>query len=197
MDTILHKISHSNKMPVLFIGSGISKRYLWKYPNWNELLKLSFSQFCKDDFQFQKYVDTFKRQGLSDFEINTALGTVIEREYNNAFYDRKIKLKVGNSRNPSWVKRGISPYKMFLANYFKKMKLNRNPKLLKELEEFKKLKNKISAVITTNYDLFLENYIFPGDYTVFTRQHELFSKDSYNIAEIYKIHGSQTMLILL
>ena len=83
MDTILHKISHSNKMPVLFIGSGISKRYLWKYPNWNELLKLSFSQFCKDDFQFQKYVDTFKRQGFSDFEINTALGTVIEKEYNN------------------------------------------------------------------------------------------------------------------
>lgn len=190
MDTILHKISHSNKMPVLFIGSGISKRYLWKYPNWNELLKLSFSQFCKDDFQFQKYVDTFKRQGFSDFEINTALGTVIEKEYNNAFYDRKIKLKVGNIRNPSWVKRGISPYKMFLANYFKKMKLNRNPELLKGLEEFKKLKNKISAVITTNYDLFLEKYIFPDDYTVFTRQHELFSKDSYNIAEIYKIHGS-------
>ena len=190
MDTSLHKISHSNKMPVLFIGSGISKRYLWKYPNWNELLKLSFSQFCKDDFQFQKYVDTFKRQGFSDFEINTALGTVIEKEYNSAFYDRKIKLKVGNIRNPSWVKRGISPYKMFLANYFKKMKLNRNPELLKELEEFKKLKNKISAVITTNYDLFLEKYIFPDDYTVFTRQHELFSKDSYNIAEIYKIHGS-------
>ena len=58
------------------------------------------------------------------------------------------------------------------------------------IEEFKKLKNKISAVITTNYDLFLEKYIFPDDYTVFTRQHELFSKDSYNIAEIYKIHGS-------
>ena len=90
MDTILHKISHSNKMPVLFIGSGISKRYLWKYPNWNELLKLSFSQFCKDDFQFQKYVDTFKRQGFSDFEINTALGTVIEKEY-NIYTDKNIR----------------------------------------------------------------------------------------------------------
>ena len=111
------------------------------------MLKLSFSQFCKDDFQFQKYVDTFKRQGFSDFEINTALGTVIEKEYNSAFYDRKIKLKVGNIRNPSWVKRGISPYKMFLANYFKKMKLNRNPELLKELEEFKKLKNKILLLL--------------------------------------------------
>lgn len=190
MDTILHKVAHSNKMPVLFIGSGISKRYLWKYPNWSELLELSFSQFCDDPFQFRKYVDQFKRDDLSDFEINTALGTIIEKQYNEAFFDRKIKLRVGSPRNPSWVKRGISPYKMFLANYFKKMRLNTNPKLLKELEEFKKLKNKISAVITTNYDLFLEKFIFPDDYTVFTRQHELFSKDSYNIAEIYKIHGS-------
>lgn len=120
MDTILHKISHSNKMPVLFIGSGISKRYLWKYPNWNELLKLSFSQFCKDDFQFQKYVDTFKRQGFSDFEINTALGTVIEKEYNSAFYDRKIKLKVGNIRNPSWVSVEYLHIKCFLLTILRK-----------------------------------------------------------------------------
>lgn len=177
-------------MPILFIGSGISKRYLWKYPNWLELLEYSFSQFNDDPFQFQKYIDSFKRKGLSDFEINTALGSVIENEYNTAFFDRKIKLKIGNPKNPSWVKRGISPYKMFLSNYFKKMRLNKDPKFIAEIEQFRKLKNKISAIITTNYDLFLENEIFPDDYTVFTRQNELFSKDSYNIAEIYKIHGS-------
>ena len=53
-----------------------------------------------------------------------------------------------------------------------------------------KLKNKISAIITTNYDQFLEKYIFSNDYTVFVNQREMFSSRSYNIAEIYKIHGS-------
>ena len=61
-----------------------------------------------------------------------------------------------------------------------------------ELLKLKNLKNKVSAIITTNYDTFLEKYVFPNDFKVFVRQHELFSADSYDIAEIYKIHGSAT-----
>ncbi len=190
MENTLEKIAKGNKMPVLFIGSGISKRYLLNYPNWIELLEHSFRQFNDDMFQFQKQVDIYKRRGFSDFEINTSLGTFIEDEYNSAFFDRKIKLDIENSKDPDWVKHGISPYKMFLSLYFEKLELTKDPSLLKEIEEFRKLKNKISAIITTNYDLFLETQIFPSDYTVFARQNELFSKDSYNIAEIYKIHGS-------
>lgn len=45
-------------------------------------------------------------------------------------------------------------------------------------------------LITTNYDNFIERYILDEHYTVFTRQHEMFSKDSYNVSELYKIHGS-------
>lgn len=51
----------------------------------------------------------------------------------------------------------------------------------------------MSAIITTNYDTFLENeVVLISDFQVYVRQHELFSADSYNIAEIYKIHGSVT-----
>jgi len=189
---ILEQIATSNKLPILFIGSGMSKRYLYNYPSWDELLKLSFSKFESDMFQYQKHIDFFNRQQLSDFEINAKMGTLIEDQFNAAFYDRKIKLNIGSNKNPSWVKRGISPYKMFLASFFKHQKLNRDPALLGEIEKFKLLKNKISAVITTNYDTFLENTIFPNDYQVFVHQNELFSADSYNIAEIYKIHGSAT-----
>lgn len=187
---VLDKIVDSKKMPVLFIGSGISKRYLYKYPNWDELLKMSFRKINPDPFQYQKYLDTFLRQGLSDFEINVKMGSIIENEFNTAFFDRKIK--IGNSTNPNWVKKGISPYKMFLSFYFKRLHVNTSPQLQEELVKFKQLKNKISAIITTNYDLLLENVIFPTDYTVFTYQNELFSTDSYNISEIYKIHGSAT-----
>lgn len=189
---VLEKLVQSKKMPVLFVGSGISKRYLHNYPDWNELLELSFKKYNQDIFQFQKHIDTLKRQELSPFEINAKLATIIENEFNTAFYDRKIKLNVGNPKNPTWVRKGISPYKMFLSTFFKKMKVTHNEDLVAELDKFKMLKSKVAAVITTNYDSFLENEIFQDDYTVFVHQNDLFGSDSYNIAEIYKIHGSVT-----
>lgn len=186
--TVLDKIVESKRMPVLFIGSGISKRYLYRYPDWNELLALSFRKINGDPFQFQKYKDQFVRQGLSDFEVNTKLAAVIENQFNEAFFDRRIKLD--RVKNPNWVQRGISPYKMFLSKFFKNMTIYHSEKIDNEISKFRAMKNKISAVITTNYDLFLEKYIFSTDFKVFVHQNELFSSDSYNIAEIYKIHGS-------
>ena len=119
---ILDELVKSNRMPVLFIGSGISKRYLYKYPSWSELLEMSFSKFEPDLFQYHKHIDSCKRKNMTDFETNTYLGTLIENEFNKAFFDRKITINVGNKKNPSWVKRGISPYKMYLADFFKKQK---------------------------------------------------------------------------
>jgi hypothetical protein len=190
--SILDELVKANRMPVLFVGSGISKRYLFGYPSWEELLEKSFEKFETDPFQYQKHLDECRRKKMSDFDMNVYMGTLIEEQFNAAFYDRKIKLGIGNSKNPSWVKRGISPYKMYLADFFKKQKLNRAPKLQDELVKFRALKNKISAIITTNYDTFLEQEVFNKDFQVYVRQHELFSADSYNIAEIYKIHGSAT-----
>lgn len=188
--SVLEKVVESKKLPVLFIGSGISKRYLHNYPNWEELLELSFRMYNSDLFQLQKHKESLARSGHSKFEINTELASIIEDQFNEAFFDRKFKLRIGNSKNPSWVMRGISPYRMFLADYFKKMNLHRSEKLDNELDKFRALKSKISAIITTNYDLFLEKEVFPDEYTVFVNQSELFGADSYNIAEIYKIHGS-------
>lgn len=189
-NTVLDKVVASRRLPILFIGSGISKRYLYHYPNWEELLELSFKKYNPDLFQLQKHKDSMERQGLDSFEINAKIASIIEDEFNAAYFDRKIRLNIGNPKNPSWVKRGISPFKMFLASYFRKMRLNTNSTLQEELSKFRQLKNRISAVITTNYDLFLENEVFSNDYTVFVNQNELFGADSYNIAEIYKIHGS-------
>lgn len=191
-NSILDELVNANRMPVLFIGSGISKRYLYGYPSWEELLEKSFNKYESDPFQYQKYLDECRRKKMSDFETNVYMGTLIEKQFNEAFYDRKIKLGIGNNKNPSWVKRGISPYKMYLADLFKKQKLNKSYKLQEELVKFRALKNKVSAIITTNYDTFLENEVFNKDFQVYVRQHELFSADSYNIAEIYKIHGSAT-----
>ena len=128
---VLDEIVRSNRTPILFIGSGISKRYLYKYPSWNELLETSFFKFEPDLFQYQKHIDSCKRKNMTEFETNVYMGSLIEEEFNRAFFDRKITMNVGNKKNPSWVKRGISPYKMYLADFFKKQKIRgRNPALL-------------------------------------------------------------------
>lgn len=189
---VLDLIAESGKMPILFIGAGISKRYLYHYPDWDTLLKDSFRIIDSDTFLYQKYYDQLKRRTSSPFEINAGLGSYAEEEYNNAFFDKKVTLKVGNSKSPDWLKRGISPYRMYLSQRFKKMRVNRNPELQAELEKFRLLKNKVSAVITTNYDCFLEKEVFNSDFSVFINQSDLFSANSYNIAEIYKIHGCCT-----
>lgn len=188
----LERLAEGKKLPVLFIGSGISKRYLYNYPDWDGLLEMSFKRYNTDIFQFQKHKGALIRQGLSPFDVNIRLATILENEFNSAFFDRKIKLNIGNSKNPNWVRKGISPFKMYLSSFFKKIQLYRRKDLETELIKFKLLKTKVSAVITTNYDLFIENEIFPDDYTVLINQSDLFGSNSYNIAEIYKIHGSAT-----
>lgn len=188
--SVLDKIVDAKKMPVLFIGSGISRRYLYNFPDWKGLLKLSFETVNPDPYYYSQYVERYNRENLSDFEINTRLASIIENDFNTAFYARKVNIKLGNPKHPKWVEQGVSPYKMFLVSYFKHLNLNRDPLLQAEIDKFRLLKNKISAVITTNYDCFLENEVFKNDYQVFCHQNELFSSDSYNIAEIYKIHGS-------
>lgn len=187
MASALEKIVESKKLPVLFIGSGISKRYMYHYPNWENLLINSFKYIQSDGMLFEKYKDRLSRQDLTTFEIYAKLGTYAEDDFNEAYFDGKIKLKTG--KYPQWLKDGVSPYKIYISQIFKKKKLYEDHYRSLELQSFRALKNKVSAVITTNYDTFIEDYVFDSDYQVFVRQSDLFSSDSYNIAEIYKIHG--------
>lgn len=185
----LETIIESKKLPVLFIGSGISRRYLYHFPDWESLLKSSFYKVHKDSYYYQNHFDKLKRQGLNTFEINKELGSIIENDFNEAFYQRKIKIK---TENPNWASTGVSPYKMYLSQKFKKLNIYHTDWVMNEIDEFKKLKNKVSAVITTNYDQLIEKILFDTDFTVYKHQYEMFSADSYNIAEIYKIHGCVT-----
>ena len=85
-DNVLERLVSKNKLPVLFIGSGISKRYLYKYPNWNELLEMAFRKYNKDIFQLQKHIDLLSRSCSSPFEVNIKLASIIENEFNEAFF---------------------------------------------------------------------------------------------------------------
>ena len=87
---VLDEIVCSNRAPILFIGSGMSKRYLFKYPSWNELLENSFFKFEPDMFQYQKYIDSSKRKGLTEFETKVYMGSLIEEEFNKALLTERL-----------------------------------------------------------------------------------------------------------
>ncbi|WP_288596665.1 hypothetical protein, partial [uncultured Thomasclavelia sp.] len=64
----LEKIIASKRLPVLFIGSGIPKRYLYNFPSWEDLLNESFNKVNSDPFYIGRYKDKFKRESLSEFD---------------------------------------------------------------------------------------------------------------------------------
>ena len=80
-----------------------------------------------------------------------------------------------------------SPLKIEVSNYLRSIKeqLTSVPLYLEEIELLREAK--ISGIITTNWDQFLEN-IFK-DFTTYVGQDELLFSGSQGVAEIYKIHG--------
>ena len=188
MPTIIDKIVKSKKLPILFIGSGISKRYIHDFPSWEELLIESFEEVDSTNVLYSRNNNKLLNENISNFERYKKLATIVETEYNAYYFDN---LKKQGKTAPGWAM-NKSPYKMYIKQRFDKLRFINKPYLKTELDLFGQLNGKISAIITTNYDCLLEKHVFCEDFDVFTNQHELFDAKSNNINEIYKIHGSIT-----
>jgi len=162
-------LKHSDALPFLFVGSGISRRYL-NLPNWADLLDM-FSD--KSEYYIQKYNEDYPK-----------VATLIEEEFFDTFWtDAKYK-----NMKESYLKTGAKgqkyPLKYAIAEYFRQIDYD-NYLLSNEVEELKKAN--IDGFITTNYDNFLETLF---DFKVYTGQDEMLFTKILEIAEIYKIHGS-------
>lgn len=182
----IKNVINSKRLPVLFIGSGMSKRYLRNSPTWEELLKECFLIFDPTGIMYSQSIDQCRRDRLSTFDTLQYLGTKAEEFYNTYYFG---KLKEDPSKTPTWI-RNISPFKMHIRDRFKKMILKPNGYLQKEMRLLRQLNEKIAAVITTNYDTFIESHLFNENFEVYYKQSDMFKSERFNIAEIYKIHGS-------
>lgn len=184
LDIIRNAIQITGHHPFLFIGSGISKRYL-NTEKWDELLKVFCTEFSGNDFQYNVYeneIDTKDYYGLQP-----AIASLLEKDYNRAvltdeqYHDFRLTHKQELLNNVSALKIAISVH---LSNPV-------FPKDNPELELLKKLaKRSISGIITTNYDTLLET-LFPN-FDTYIGQEELLFSNITGIGEIYKIHGSVT-----
>lgn len=177
----LQKTGHQ---PFLFVGSGLSKRYMGT-EKWDELLNIFCKECSGNDFQYNVYANQVEEKDY--YGKQPAIATLLEKDYNNTVLtsdrykgfreNHKVELK----NNSSALKIAISEH----LSHAKYEPANEEILLLRQLG-----KRSLSGVITTNYDTLLES-VFP-EYTVYVGQEELLFNNISGIGEIYKIHGSIT-----
>lgn len=182
IDDLINKF---NTTPFLFIGSGITRRYL-KLPDWKGLLEHFSKIVSDDDFSYNFYENKAKVMEHPS-GIMPKIAELIQQDFDTKWFSNP-SIRSLDSELLCSVKNGVSPFKAELAMFIKKhSSIDKN--YIEEIEKLSEISAKsISGVITTNYDSFLEDH-FQG-YVKYIGQKELIFSAIQGIAEIYKIHGS-------
>lgn len=162
-------------LPILFVGSGLSKRY-FDAPNWKELLSImAENNPISKPFAFYK----------QNFTDNSRIGSELAKEYNTwAWNERKAfsdDLYLDENNLDIFLKSKIVEY---LVSHTPDSIEKIDKKFHKEIQLLRNITP--HAIITTNYDTFLET-LFP-DYSCIIGQ-EILKTQYQSIGEIFKIHG--------
>lgn len=172
-DDLVKLLEERHSAPFLFLGSGFSKHYL-DTPKWDELLQ----HFAK--VHINSYYTRLETNNLS------VVAKEVAKEMNDIFWnlplndERKIKLQDKVTSSSFILKYEISEYlKNFTLNGVK-------GDFDEEIELLKKIN--LDGIITTNWDDLTE-ILFPK-FTTYVGQEELIFAPTFNVGEIYKIHGS-------
>lgn len=183
-DTLGAVFQKFDRIPYLFIGSGMSRRYLG-LPDWRGLLD-----------HFAKQIEPENPLALESIAHGAnlrdlpAVATKLESVFNEHWLSQP-KWKTRREKYQDLVRSGLSPLKLEVATFIAQSS-KRNEKVAQD--EMALLKNvakrSVAGVITTNYDCWVED-IFSG-YEVFIGQEELLFANPQGVMEIYKIHGCCT-----
>jgi hypothetical protein len=189
-----NKIFEFKNYPIVFIGSGISKRYLQHYPTWEELLK-EYWQKTNPEVDFYNYLLEIKEKYKNnvndpsdlDHKIYTVAATKIEDDFNKLFTKNGIQLEGLDAKKV--FTENISPFKYSICQRFSD--INLKPEINhEELASFKTLLKKAKMIITTNYDAFIEHLLLEQGITpkLYVGNNGFF-EDTIGWSELYKIHG--------
>lgn len=170
--------------PVLFVGTGISLRYLRNSYTWDGLLKKISADLYSNN---EKYLDIKYSCRLSTGYDYAKVAEIIENDFNNVVSqpeNREGKFKSVNDMFYESMAKGIpiNRFKYYLTTLLKDDKFDDNKQ--NEIDEFKKVRKNIACVITTNYDELIENVF---EFTPLIGNDILLSNP---YGSVYKIHGS-------
>lgn len=183
--TIQELVARFNTVPILFAGSGITRRY-YNLPDWKGLLTEFAFRLHSDRFAYRAYENEAQRIGFTQ-GVMPKIATLIQRDFDAKWYSEP-KIRTNETVVLNAVDNGCSPFKAGIAWYLREKSIP----LAEYADEIQKLKNiskkNLAGVITTNYDTFFEKLF--DDYTTYTGQEQLVFSAIQGVAEIYKIHGS-------
>lgn len=171
-------VSQFETHPILFVGSGLSRRYLKYSPCWNDLLIDISKDIWGNDDKFLELAQEYKLDP-------TLIANDFEELFLNEIKDNPkfSKIKIQNDNNIR-IGKIISPFKIYLASLFSNIDYKEDFK--EEITLFKELKNNIKSIVTTNYDGMLENLFnfdpLVGNNIILSKQYGC----------IYKMHGCYT-----
>ena len=190
---MIKDIIENNSYPIVFIGSGMSKRYLKNFPTWDARLKEYWEQIKEPTsiFQFKR---SLKRSEIpetttdleKDFLVNVKTAAYIQQKFDDLFYDGTISVE-GLTDEEAY-SNNISPFKYSVAQRFSKYEIK--DEMRDEIEEYKNFLSKAKVIVTTNYDTLTEDLLAELDKrpTVYIGQKGFFD-ETYNWSELFKIHG--------
>lgn len=179
-----------NRVPLLFVGSGLTKRHVSGYPSWEQLLNRLALKIGLSNSQYVNLFNKIRTAYENDFDIYIEVASALEQKFiekidlegenylTTLFNDEELK-KINDNK--------LSHFKCLVAKQFDDLKVTGG---FEEIKALKTFVQKCPVVITTNYDKFLEDYILPKDFTLFVKQDEYFCDKSFNIKELYKLHGT-------
>ena len=185
-DQIYKHINKFETTPFLFVGSGLTRRYLG-LESWYGLLNKFATEVENNEFAFEIYSEEANNQGYEQGEYQK-IAELIEKDFNKLWY-RDEKYKSSREEYKDEVKTNkTSPFKIEIAKYIKESGKLDLDQYENEIRLFKQISARsISGAITTNYDTFLEE-CFEG-YEKYIGQEELLFSPIQGSGEIYKIHG--------
>jgi hypothetical protein len=187
-NAILKRLKKTDHLPMLFVGSGMSIRYLG-LDNWKELLRRFARMATDSEYAYEMYEQQAK--GLECKEgLLPKVAELIERDFNQRWF-KDERFRESREQSTDEIGRSISPFKIEIARYTNNGSREKKSEYAAEIELFRKLEMRsIGGVLTTNYDCFIEE-MFPS-YTKYIGQEELLFSTLQGISEIYKIHGCCT-----
>lgn len=184
-DVIARAVNDAERYPFLFIGSGLSRRYTGS-PDWEGLLKKVVSDVLGNEFAYARY----DAQALADVRNGKAtselphVATLMEGDIDRALLEEDRFSEFRNRHREELLSQ-TSPLKAYVADIVSGFEVRHS-------EETGALsragRDKVSGVITTNYDS-LCSEIFRSYETYVGERALLFSEPSF-AQEIYQIHGS-------
>jgi hypothetical protein len=179
IDDIRSTVEGMGCQPILFVGSGLSRRY-FNAPNWDELLA-HLADVCPN---IDKGLGFYKQSLVNAPDIGERFAELYQEwawgDGRAHFPEGLFEQGVGAQ---AYIKNEIARYiSAITPNSIENLKSRGYREEIESLQEIRP-----HAIITTNYDKMMET-IFPDHFPVIGQN--ILSSVNFSIGELFKIHGS-------